>query len=226
MSDYWPVQNLPGTTLNYVNDEPRDSDADQSMLRIDYQRSAKYLFYGRWNYDKDYYYLPNNTPKEGTVVATRPDQIMGGATQIFTPTLVNDVRFGWTRFVNNEETPYSFVNNINGNVLHIPGLNPLNAPSFWAVPGFSFNGYSGFGDNATIYRHTTTSGKLMTRLPGLMASTSLNLAESLNRSTTTRSASSKLAVFRLTENTPAIPRLAPPASATVSLISFSDWIRR
>lgn len=151
MSDYWPVQNLPGTTLNYVNNEPRQSDADQSMLRIDYQRSAKYFFYGRWNYDKDYYYLPNNTPKEGTVVATRPDQIMGGATQIFTPTLVNDVRFGWTRFVNNEETPYSFVNNINGNVLHIPGLNPLNAPSFWAVPGFSFNGYSGFGDNATIY---------------------------------------------------------------------------
>lgn len=151
MNNYWPVQNLAGTTNNYVNNEPRQSDADQSMLRIDYQQSAKYLFYGRWNYDKDYYYLPNNTPAEGTVVETRPDQIMAGATQIFTPTLVNDVRFGWTRFVNNEVTPYSFVSNINGNVLKIPGLNPLNAPSFWAVPGFSFTGYSGFGDNATIY---------------------------------------------------------------------------
>jgi hypothetical protein len=151
MNNYWPAQNLAGTTNNYVNNEPRQSDADQSMLRIDYQQSAKYLFYGRWNYDKDYYYLPNNTPAEGTVVETRPDQIMAGATQIFTPTLVNDVRFGWTRFVNNEITPYSFVSNINGNVLKIPGLNPLNAPSFWAVPGFSFTGYSGFGDNATIY---------------------------------------------------------------------------
>lgn len=151
MTNYWPSQNLPGATNNYVNNEPRQSDADQSMLRIDYQQSAKYLFYGRWNYDKDYYYLPNNTPSEGTVVETRPDQIMAGATQIFTPNLINDVRFGWTRFVNNEETPYSFAKNINGDILKIPGLNPLNAPSFWAVPGFSFTGYSGFGDNATIY---------------------------------------------------------------------------
>lgn len=151
LTNFWPVQNLPGATNNYVNNEPRQSDADQSMIRIDYQRSSKYLFYGRWNYDKDYYYLPNNTPREGTVVETRPDQIMGGATQIFTPTVVNDLRFGWTRFVNNEITPYSFVSNVNQNVLQIPGLNPLNAPSFWAVPGFSLTGYSGFGDNATIY---------------------------------------------------------------------------
>jgi hypothetical protein len=151
MNNYWPVQNLPGATANYVNNEPRQSDADQTMLRIDYQLSEKYLFYGRWNYDKDYYYLPNNTPKEGTVVQTRPDQVMGGATQIITPTLVNDVRFGWTRFVNNEVTPYSYTKDINGTVLHIPGLNPLNAPSFWAVPGVSLTGYSGFGDNATIY---------------------------------------------------------------------------
>ena len=151
MNTYWPTQNLPGTTNNYVNNEPRQSDADQSMLRIDYQKSAKYLFYGRWNYDKDFYYLPNNTPRQGTVVETRPDQIMGGATQIFTPNLVNDVRFGWTRFVNNELTPYSYVQDVNGSVLHIPGLNPLNAPSFWAVPQFTFTGYSAFGDNATIY---------------------------------------------------------------------------
>ena len=152
MSNYWPVQNLPGTTNNYINNEPRQSDADQTMLRIDYQRSEKYLFYGRWNYDKDYYYLPNNTPVQGTVVRTRPDQIMAGATQIFTPNLVNDVRFGWTRFVNDELTPYSNIKDINGTILHIPGLNPLNAHSFWAVPQFTFTGYSAFGDNATIYQ--------------------------------------------------------------------------
>lgn len=151
MNNFWPVQNLSGTTNNYVNNEPRQSDADQSMLRIDYQQSAKYIWYGRWNYDKDYYYLPNNTPNQGTVVETRPDQIMAGGTQIFTPTIVNDVRFGWTRFVNNEQTPYSYSKDVNGTVLHIPGLNPLNAPSFWAVPQFSFTGYSAFGDNATIY---------------------------------------------------------------------------
>lgn len=151
MNDFWPVQNLPGATSNYVNNEPRESDADQSMLRLDYQQSTKYIWYGRWNYDKDYYYLPNNTPNQGTVVETRPDQIMAAGTQVFTPTLVNEVRFGWTRFVNNEQTPYSFSKDVNGTVLHIPGLNPLNAPSFWAVPQFGFTGYSAFGDNATIY---------------------------------------------------------------------------
>jgi hypothetical protein len=151
MNNYWPVQNLPGTTNNYVNNEPRQSNADQSMLRIDFRQSDKYVWYGRWNYDKDYYYVPVSTPKEGTVVETRPDQILLGGTQIFTPALVNDVRVGWTRFANNEMDANSFVNDANGKVLHIPGFNPLNYPSFWNVPAFGFNGYSGFGNNATIY---------------------------------------------------------------------------
>lgn len=151
MNTYWPVQNLPGTTNNYVNNEPRKSDADQSMVRIDYHQNDKYVWYGRWNYDKDYYYTPVSTPKMGTVVGTRPDQVLAGGTQIFTPTLVNDARFGWTRFGNNQVTANSYVNDVNNTVLHIPGLNPFNDPSFWNVPGFSFTGYSGFGNNATIY---------------------------------------------------------------------------
>ena len=151
MTKYWPVQNLPGGTNNYVNNEPRLSNADQTMLRLDYHQTDKYVWYGRWSYDNDYYYVPVSTPKMGTVVATRPDQLLIGGTQIFTPALVSDARFGWTRFGNNEVTANSYVNDVNNNVLHIPGLNPMNDPSFWNVPSFGFTGYSGFGNNATIY---------------------------------------------------------------------------
>jgi hypothetical protein len=47
------------------------------------------------------------------------------------PNLVNEVRFGWTRFVNNLTGPNAYKTDVNGTILHIPDLNPSNAAAFW-----------------------------------------------------------------------------------------------
>jgi len=148
---YYSAPNLPGTSRNYINTESRTSISDQSLLRIDYQMSDRFSWVGRWNYDKDSQYLPGAFPKEGSVVATRPDQVMVGGTQIFGSTLVNEVRFGWTRFVNNNVGYNSSKTDINGQVLKIPGLNSTSNPAFFGIPTFGFVGYSGFGEPSTVY---------------------------------------------------------------------------
>jgi hypothetical protein len=147
---YYPVPNLPGTANNYLNNELSTLNGDQVMARIDYQQNSKYNWYGRWNYNKDAQYSPSAFPKQGGQVSTRPDQIMGGGTQIFGPSLVNDARFGWTRFANSNAGLDAFVNNVNG-TLKIPGVNPTNNPAFWGIPNVTITGYSGFGEPTNVY---------------------------------------------------------------------------
>ena len=75
---------------------------------------------------------------------------MAGGTQILGPSLVNDVRFGWTRFVNNNAGRDAFTNNVNKD-LKIPGVNPTDNPAFWGVPNVTITGYSGFGEPTNVY---------------------------------------------------------------------------
>jgi hypothetical protein len=113
--------------------------------------SARLSWFGRWNYDKDAQYVPGSFLHEGSLVSTRPDQVLAGGTQIFGSSLVNEMRFGWSRFVN-ELTGYNaFKNDVNTNTLKIPGLNPTNSPAFWGVPTISIAGYSSFGEPNTVY---------------------------------------------------------------------------
>lgn len=139
---FYPAPNLPGTSRNYINTESRTIESDQSLVRIDYQMRDNISWFGRWSYDKDAQYVPGSFPQQGALVGTRPDQVLVGGTQIIRPTLVNDARFGWTRFNNSNAGFNAFQNDINKNILKIPGLNSTNNPAFWGIPGFSITGYS------------------------------------------------------------------------------------
>ena len=149
--NYYAAPNRPGATNNYISNESLTNSGDQYMARIDYQMSQNVSWFGRYNYDKDSQYVPSSQPHQGTVVGTRPDQVLAGGTQILGSRLVNEVRFGWTRFVNNQAGYNSFKTDVNGSVLHIPGLNPTNSPAFWGIPIISINGYTGFGEPNTVY---------------------------------------------------------------------------
>ena len=172
---FYPVPNLAGTANNYLNNEASTLTGDQAMARVDYQQSEKYNWYARWSYDKDEQYSPSAFPSQGGLVSTRPDQIMGAGTQVLTPNLVNEVRFGWTRFINNNAGRDAFVKNINKDILKIPGINPTDNPAFWGIPNVTITGYSGFGEPTNVYLtnndlwevHDTlsvTRGKHMLRL--------------------------------------------------------------
>ncbi len=148
---YYSAPNLPGTAQNYINTESRITTSDQTLMRIDYQMSEKLTWFGRWNYDKDSQYLPSSFPRQGARITTRPDQVLGGGTQLFSSNLVNEFRFGWTRFVNSNAGYNAYTTDVNGTVLKIPGVNPTNSPAFWGVPTFGILGYSGFGEPSTVY---------------------------------------------------------------------------
>ncbi len=148
---FYGTPNLPGATNNHVNNEALTNTSDQTTMRIDYQMTATLNWFGRWSYDKDAQYLPTSFVHEGSLVSTRPDQVLAGGTQIFGSSLVNEARFGWTRFVNNLTGYNAFKNDVNSTILKIPGLNPTNSPAFWGVPSIGISGYSGFGEPNTVY---------------------------------------------------------------------------
>src|ERR1039458_8593563 len=148
---YYSAPNLPGTTNNHVNNESLTNSSDQTMLRVDYQMATTLSWFGRWNDDKDAQYTPGGFIHEGGLVATRPDQVLAGGIQIFGTHLINEERFGWSRFVNNLTGYNAFKNDINTTKLKIPGLNPTNNGAFWGIPADSITGYSGFGEPTTVY---------------------------------------------------------------------------
>lgn len=148
---FYALPNRPGATLNHVNNEALTNSSDQTMFRVDYQMSQKYSWFGRWSYDKDSQYTPAAFIHEGSLVSTRPDQVMAGGIQVLNSSLINEVRFGWNRFINNMTGYHAFKNDVNAKVLKIPGLNPTNNPAFWGIPSMSIAGYSGFGEPTTVY---------------------------------------------------------------------------
>ncbi len=148
---YWPTPNLGGTTRNFLNNESQRFNDDQYLARIDYLQSPGLSWYGRYSYAKDREYGPAAIPERGTWTRTRPDQALAGATWVISPTLVNNFRFGWSRFDNQMVGTNSYVNDINGTILKIQGLNLSNDPSFWGLPAFGVTGFTGFGDRTHIF---------------------------------------------------------------------------
>jgi hypothetical protein len=77
----------------------------------------------------------------GTVGSTRfthYNQFMGSNTWTIRPTIVNEARFGYTKFYNSLGTLSQGTNNAVGK-LNIPGLNP-GAAATWGIPNMSFTG--------------------------------------------------------------------------------------
>ncbi len=151
LMQYYGSPNRPGVTNNHVNNEALTDASDQTLLRIDYQMSTHLSWFGRWNYDKDSNYLPSTFLDQGSLTSTRPDQVAAGGIQILGSHVINDERFGWTRFVNNLTGYNAYKNDVNGKVLHIPGINSTSNPAFWGIPTISITGYSSFGEPTTVY---------------------------------------------------------------------------
>src|ERR1019366_7635897 len=148
---YYSLPNLPGATNNHINNEAVVNSSDQTMARVDYQMSTNLSWFGRWNYDKDSQYTPGSFIHEGGLVSTRPDQVAAGGIQIIGSHLINEERFGWSRFVNNLTGYNAYKNDINTKVLKIPSINPTNNPAFWGIPSMAITGYSSFGEPTTVY---------------------------------------------------------------------------
>lgn len=142
---YYNSSTLPGLTNNYVQDQASPMNQDRFVVRMDYVESAKSTWSGRYSWG-DENQSNQSINASGTKITTNYEQYMGSNTRILTPNLVNETRFGYSRFYNALGTLSAFNTDIVAQ-LNLPNL-PTGAPVTWGIPRVTMqgNGFSNFGD--------------------------------------------------------------------------------
>jgi len=134
---------LPGVINNYVTALARPQNRDQFVLRMDYVESPKSTWSGRYSWGDENESSPGLN-LNGTKLVTNLEQYMGSNTRVFSPTVVSETRFGYTRFYNSVGTLLAFQRNV-VDELGIPGLKGGD-PVSWGIPSISIANYNGIGD--------------------------------------------------------------------------------
>ncbi|MGA8595333.1 MAG: hypothetical protein WB676_11380 [Bryobacteraceae bacterium] len=82
---------------------------------------------------------------DGSKIITGYEQYMGSNTRAFTPNIVNDARFGYTRFFNSIGTFLAFQTDVVDS-LGIPNFSG-GPPVTWGIPNITLANYSSIGDS-------------------------------------------------------------------------------
>jgi hypothetical protein len=144
---YYPAANLPGLSNNYVQPQSSPQNRDGFTVRMDWIESSKSQWSGRYSWgteDQE----STGLSVTGSKIITNYDQYLGSNTRTITPTLVNEARYGYSRFYNSIGTLSAFnLDSVTG--LGIPGLSP-GMPVTWGVPSMTFSGdgFSALGDSS------------------------------------------------------------------------------
>jgi hypothetical protein len=143
---YYVTPTLPGFTNNYTQYNASPFTRDGFIIRMDFVESAKSQWSGRYSWGSEVQ-KTGGLSITGTKVTSGYEQYLGSNTRILTPNIVNEARFGYTRFFNSISPASAFsVNTVAA--LNIPNLIP-GPPVQWGVPnaGFNGDGFSAIGDN-------------------------------------------------------------------------------
>lgn len=141
---YYPVANIPGLlSNNYVRSAASPINKDQFVLRMDYVESAKSQWSGRYSWG-DENQSNQGLSLDGTKILTNVEEYMGSNTRTFSPNMVNEARYGYTRFFNSIGTFLAFQTDVVSQI-GIPGLQP-GPPVQWGIPNVTLNNYSSIGD--------------------------------------------------------------------------------
>ncbi|HWB98053.1 MAG TPA: carboxypeptidase regulatory-like domain-containing protein, partial [Bryobacteraceae bacterium] len=133
-----------GQTAPYA--APFQSNSDQSNVRIDERISAKNSLFVRHTYTRREDFNPGAYPLNGGYSQdNRTHNAVINDTHIFTPSLINELRLGYTRFYNANINQGLGTNHTG--LAGIGGfeLTSLNFPGF---PQMSISGYQGIAGNA------------------------------------------------------------------------------
>ncbi len=149
---YYVTPTLPGFVNNYAQYNASPFVRDGFILRLDFVESAKSQWIGRYSWGSEVM-KTGGLSITGTKVTSGYEQYLGSNTRILSPNIVNEARFGYTRFFNSISPASAFSVNTVANLANagvgIPNLTP-GPPVQWGVPSTSFNGdgFSGLGDNS------------------------------------------------------------------------------
>ncbi len=143
---YYPSSILPGLSNNYTQLNSSPNNRDGFTLRMDWVESSKSQWSGRYSWG-DENQSSTGLSITGSKILTNYEQYLGSNTRTISPNLVNEARFGYSRFFNSTGTYSAFTTDTVG-TLGVPGLKSGD-PVTWGVPAISLNGdgFSGIGDN-------------------------------------------------------------------------------
>ncbi len=153
---FWPepqrINPDPLSGVNYLGPSNRKIDDDQRYIRIDHNFSSKDKVFGRYAYqDITYFDIQGSNPNFTYFVAGRNQNVAGQWLHIFSPSLINELRYGYNRSVDNTLNPRSNTN-FDLDALGLTGFRVLtdNNRKFTSreagLPNFSVSGFSGLGD--------------------------------------------------------------------------------
>ena len=144
---YYNSSTLPGLTNNYVQSNASPLNRDGFVLRMDFVESSKSQWSGRYSWGDEN--QANQTINvSGSNLLINYEQYMGSNTRILSANLLNEARFGYSRFYNAlGATAQGTVNVVEQ--LKLPNLVP-GPPVTWGIPSVTFagDGFSAFGDNS------------------------------------------------------------------------------
>src|SRR5262249_14963737 len=145
---YYNSSTLPEQKLtnNYVQFNSSPLNRDGFVLRLDYNQSSKSQWMGRYSWG-DENQTTQGLNSTGTKILTNYEQYAVSNTQTISPSLVNEARFGYSRFYNSIGTRLAFDTDVVSE-LGIPGQKS-GAPVTWGIPSatFSGTGFNGLGDS-------------------------------------------------------------------------------
>jgi outer membrane receptor protein involved in Fe transport len=144
--DFLPLPNLPTATQNYQAAQGRPIDRDQFTGRGDFVESSNSQWFGRYSWG-DEGQLTEALRLNGDKIVTNFRQIMVTNTRVLSSSVVNEARFGYSKFYNTAGPELAFTRDVVGE-LGIPGL-ASGPPVQWGIPNVALDhGLSGFGNGS------------------------------------------------------------------------------
>src|SRR3954468_23485870 len=140
---YYHAATLPGLQNNYVQDNSAPFDRNGYVVRADFNESPSSQWLGRYNWGDDTQ-SSQGIGLAGSKTITNYKQWGGSNTRTLSSSLVNDARFGYTKFFNSIGTLSAYTTDVVGD-LQIPNLKS-GAPVTWGIPDVSFTGFNDIGD--------------------------------------------------------------------------------
>jgi hypothetical protein len=180
---YYNSATLPQQLLtnNYVQFNSAPLNRDGFVLRLDYNESPKSQWMGRYSWG-DENQTTQGLNRTGTKILTNYEQYAGSYTRTFTPNLVNEARFGYSRFYNSIGTLLAFDTDV-VSALGIPNQKS-GAPVTWGIPSVVFNGpgFNALGDSTEgPYANDNNTLQLLDKLSWVHGKHTLRFGFEYNR---------------------------------------------
>ncbi len=145
--EFYPKATRPGDTIlgNFTRQRPRPITWEQFNQRVDFLQSVKSNWFGRLSWGDDDSKELDSFPDQEANILTKTWQTLASNIRTINPSLVNEFRFGWTQFDNDQRRFYAFKRDVTGEI----GINGLNSPVplSWGTPSVGLGlGLSAFGE--------------------------------------------------------------------------------